>query len=112
MGAKSRTGPSKGELYSVKGEEGFRVAKILAVDDGGVHIRLYSNLFESRPSKVKPSTLSLGKLGGSSGFGMGHMPMSHSTFRNWQPVFVQNSRVVESELEGYRMWEEARGGYW
>jgi hypothetical protein len=32
------------------------------------------------------------------------------TFRAWQPVLIMKTPVTSEELEGYRMWKEARGG--
>lgn len=75
-----------GELYSVGYEKGFRVVKVLAADDQLVHVRLYKNLFPSRPSAIDESKLTLGKIDDPDGFGMGHLPLSRDGFRAWQPV--------------------------
>lgn len=48
----------EGGLYSTQNEEGtFSIMKVLKVDDGGVHVRLYSNTFAARPTAVAESTL-------------------------------------------------------
>jgi hypothetical protein len=101
-----------GALYSVDDGEGFfRVAKVLIVDSGGVHIRLYKNRFETRPKNVDFSSLSLGSIHEKDGFGMGHLPLTHRAFREWDPVFIGNSPVGPDELEGFNEWKLASGGY-
>ena len=51
-------------------------------------------------------------MGDAGGFGMGHLPLSKPAFGSWRPVKVGSEPVADDELEGYRMWLEARGGYW
>ena len=45
------------------------------------------------------------------GLGMGHMPLSKKTFDAWHATFFQQSTVKETELHGYKMWLDAKGGY-
>jgi hypothetical protein len=45
------------------------------------------------------------------GLGMGHVPLSKKTFLAWNARFFQQSTVTEAELEGYKIWLEAQGGY-
>ena len=102
-----------GALYSVDDGEGwFRVAKVLLVEGEGVHIRLYKNRFKTRPDSVDFQSLTLGTVHDTDGFGMGHLPLTRRAFRAWQPVFLAESPVAESELEGYRAWKDAKGGFW
>ena len=104
--------PDAGALYSVDDSEGhFRVAKVLAVDTGGVHIRLYKNKFDGRPTHVDVSSLDLGSIHDPEGFGMGHMPLSYASFAAWEPIFLLANGIDEEELEGYNYWLEAHGGY-
>jgi hypothetical protein len=101
-----------GALYSVNGGEGyFQVAKVLVTDATGVHIRLYRNRFETRPKDVDLLSLQLGSIHDRDELGMGHVPLTHRTFEAWQPVYLADSSVTEDELEGYREWESAKGGY-
>ncbi|HYP02802.1 MAG TPA: hypothetical protein VER76_21635, partial [Pyrinomonadaceae bacterium] len=47
-----------GGLYSVEdGEGGFRIVKILVLDDSAAHIAIYANKFSTRPTTVDPSAL-------------------------------------------------------
>jgi hypothetical protein len=104
--------PIAGALYSVDDGEGhYRVAKILAVDPDGVHIRLYKNKFNERPARVDIVSLDLGSIHDPDGFGMGHMPLSYASFSAWEPIFLMANGVDEEELEGYVYWKEAQGGY-
>jgi hypothetical protein len=90
----------------------FGVIKVLAVADGVVHVRLYREKFPERPSRIVATSLTLGSLSDSGGFGMGHLPLSGATFASWVSVPFQNEPVTEAELEGYRMWQENAGGVW
>ena len=104
--------PVPGALYSVDDGAGhFRVAKVLAVDEGGVHIRLYKNKFGVRPVQVDVSILDLGSIHDPDGFGMGHMPLAYAAYLTWEPVFLMGTGLDENELEGYRYWQDAQGGY-
>ena len=106
------TTPQKGALYSVDDGEGFfRVAKVLAVDPGGVHVRLYKNRFTVRPATTDPSKLDLGTIHDPDGFGMGHLPLTHRAFAAWLPVCLSVGSVTEEELDGYWEWQSAQGGY-
>lgn len=102
----------EGALYTVDDGEGFyRAAKILALDDQGVHIRLYKNKWKDRPAVVDISALSLGNIHDNDGVGLGHLPLLKKAFMAWRPVFVQDGKVTKDELDGYEMWKEGGGGY-
>ncbi|HVZ18262.1 MAG TPA: hypothetical protein VG897_14165 [Terriglobales bacterium] len=104
----------EGGLYYTSGENGgFSLLKILKLDGGGVHVRLYSNHFVAPPTKVDESTLYMAGMDRKPGeqLGMGHAPISKRSFAAWKAVFIQQSTVKEVELEGYKMWLEAKGGY-
>jgi hypothetical protein len=106
---------TSGDLVSVvTNDGGFGVIKVLAVDEGGVHARLYMQRFYRRPRAGDLGKLSTAPFGPAHAnpFSIGHMPLSHSSFIGWQPeVITRGSAVEEEELEGYRMWQEAEGGY-
>lgn len=70
-----------GGLYSVDDGEGwYRIAKVLVVENDGVHVRLYKNKFKTRPTSVEFASLSLGSIHDKDGFGMGHLPLIHRAF--------------------------------
>jgi len=103
----------EGGLYATPAEHGgYSVLKILKLDEGGVHVRLYSNRFTARPTKIDEGTLYLAGLKQpNEPLGMGHAPISKRSFAGWQAVFVQQSTVKKEELEGYELWLEEKGGY-
>ena len=93
----------EGALYRVNDGEGwFRVAKILVVDDGGIHIRLYKNKWKERPQAVDISVLSLGSIHDADGFGMGHLPLARKSFGAWLPMFVQDGQVAKKNWMGMK----------
>ena len=105
-----------GDLVSVAAEGKFGVAKVLVTDAAGVHIRLYQERFDSRPLSVDAEMLTLGSMFAPPGepFSIGHLPLSYVSFlRGWEPqLIITGGTVGDHELEGYRSWEEAEGGYW
>lgn len=104
----------EGGLYVVPNEtEGFSALKVLKTDSRGVHVRFYSNVFETVPAEIDEQTLYMAGVDQDSGetMGMGHLPVSYESFQGWEAVFVQPSVVMEDELDGYEMWREAKGGY-
>lgn len=104
-----------GDLASVATGDGeYGVVKLLATDAVGVHVRLYQQRFPDRPGVVDPTTLSLGAsmFDQDVPFSIGHIPLRHEAFADWQPILLARGiGVEERELQGYRGWEEAEGGY-
>lgn len=103
-----------GDLLSVLTEDGqFGIMKVLTVDDRGVHVRLYAQRFKERPHPSDLHDLSTMSALSEHGnpFSFGHMPFSYSSFLSWEPQAVGSQPVSEDELRGYRMWQEAKGGY-
>ncbi len=102
-----------GDLCSVLGGDGaFAVAKVLVVEPGKVHVRVYKNTFTSRPERITTTELSLGTIHDPDGFGMGHLPLSAAGFGAWSPKRIQHEPVTDDELDGYRIWAESGGGVW
>ena len=87
--------------------------KVLKVDDQGVHVRVYSNHFDSRPAELDESSLYITGIDRDPNeqLGMGHLPLSKDSFGAWQPRYITTVPVDAAELEGYEMWKEAGGGY-
>jgi hypothetical protein len=102
-----------GGLYSVEnGKGGYVVAKILVLDPSVVHVRVYREVFSSRPVRVDESALTLGSLRDPKGFGMGHLPLSRRTFAAWKPQFIKLSTVTAEERDLYEAWKKSGGGLW
>ena len=100
-----------GGIYSVWTQGCYRAMKLLSVDDGGVHVRLYSNSWEERPMDINLTQLTLDSTAENSSRAIGHMPLVKTKFLAMGPRLVISVAVEESELDGYRMWAEAKGGY-
>jgi hypothetical protein len=105
---------TEGGLYVIPKENGaFVLLKILKVDDQGVHVRIFSNVYSMPPTHVDESALYLTGMNDreEGQLGMGHLPISIQSFSGWNAKFIQQSQVAEEELDGYQMWLEAKGGY-
>jgi hypothetical protein len=110
----SRTEYVEGGLYYTEGEAGtYAVLKILKIDDGGYHLRLYSNMYSEPPDHIDESTLYI--VGAdhkpNETLGMGHVPISKDSFTSWNAHFIQQSTVKVEELDGYKIWRDASGNY-
>lgn len=91
-----------GDLFTVELDAGeYRVVKILAMEGGIVHVRLYADKFVERPFNVEPAQLDLAALG------IPHLPVSAEDFATWRPGVVGHEVVQAAELEGYELWREA-----
>jgi hypothetical protein len=114
FGRSRRYEPKRGDLVSVVADDGlFAVAKVLEVDKGGVHTRLYVQRFRQRPRFSEISDLDTAPFGPEhdNPFSIGHIPLSFAAFQAWEPEFLAHGEVLEDELQGYRMWAEADAGY-
>jgi hypothetical protein len=104
----------EGGLYYTHNDDGaYSILKILKIDDRGFHVRLYSNRFPEPPQKIDEPTLYMVGMNRKPNerLGMGHLPISKKSFVTWHATFVQQSTVSEEELEGYKVWLDAKGGY-
>ena len=103
-----------GGLYSAPHDDGkYIVLKVLKVEPEGIHVRTYSNLFSERPRDVDESKLYMAGIDHkpTEAMGMGHVPIARESFKGWQAELIKVVAVREEELEGYRMWLDAKGGY-
>lgn len=114
IGACARPEIVEGGLYSTANDDdSYSVLKVLKVDAKGVHVRIYSNRFESALTAIDASALYLAGIDHKpeESLGLGHLPVSHEHFEAWKPRFVQREGVTEEELDGYRVWLEEGGGF-
>jgi hypothetical protein len=107
----------EGDLCSVRSGEGggYVVAKVLRLEEGVVHVRVYAKKYAERPAEVADEDLYLGTVFDDD-FGLGHLPLDAAAFEAWEPVLIRHTTVEPEELEGYEMWREAEdegaGGVW
>lgn len=104
----------EGGLYASRQDDGtYAIVKILKLDESGVHVRVYSNRFDTIPETLDENELYMAGVdhGSDEQLGLGHLPLSRTSFVAWQARFIKVVDVTESELEGYRVWLDANGGY-
>jgi hypothetical protein len=100
-----------GGIYSVWTKGAFGAVKLLRVDDGGVHIRVYGNVWQERPASIDLEELTLDRADEHSVRPIGHMPVVRASFLAMGPRLVVCAPVTDAELDGYAMWAEEKGGY-
>jgi hypothetical protein len=83
----------------------FGVVKVLVMEDGIVHLKIYKNKFNERPARVNIGNLGIGSVTDKDGFGVGHVPMDKQAFDEMKPVAVGFQQVTEKDLEGYEIWK-------
>jgi hypothetical protein len=113
-GCSKLSGLKEGGIYQYKNSNGtYSVLKVLKTESGGVHVRLYSNQFDSPPTKIDESKLFL--LGREAKademIGQADSPWTKGTFSSRNPVFVQESTVSAQELESYNEWAKGNHTY-
>ncbi|HEY2940422.1 MAG TPA: hypothetical protein VGJ27_11465 [Gaiellaceae bacterium] len=106
----------EGDLCSVRsGDDRFGVVKILKLENGVGHVRVYAKTYAERPREVADDELRLGTVHDLE-FGLGHLPLDASTFEKWEPAVIRGTTLEPEELEGYEIWREAEdegaGGVW
>jgi hypothetical protein len=115
VGCSSKTaGLKEGGLYAFKNDNGsYSVMKLLKVESAGVHVKIYSNQFDSPPTTVDESKLYVVGLGHKPDetMGLADAPMKGETFQNYKATFVQQSTVKPEELESYNKWKAAGAQY-
>ena len=103
--------PKTGDLLTVNWDDDgtFRVAKVLATESHGIHLRVYAERFPQRP-RERPAELTLGTIDDDDSFGAGHIPLSWADFERWQPERIGAEPVEAAELDGYEIWKEMTEG--
>jgi hypothetical protein len=97
-------------LVTVKDGDRYGIAKLLRVESGGVHARLYADRWEVPPDVINPWTLRLERYDAPS-LSYGHLPLSYPAFAAMQPAYHRLAMRSGAELGGYRMWRDAKGGF-
>jgi hypothetical protein len=114
VGCSKTGGLKEGGIYSFKNDNGsYSVMKLLKVEHGGVHVRIYSNQFDAPPTKVDETTLTMvgAEHKPTETLGVADAPMKPEGFANYKATFVQQSTVTPQELEGYNAWKKGGGDY-
>jgi len=86
-----------GDIYSVANGDGrFGVAKILAVQLGVLTVRIYTNVYDERPTTLDTSTLRLRDADG--WIGAAAIPMKPHHLESWEPRLIFNQPLREDEM--------------
>ena len=106
----------EGDLCSFRSGDGsYAVAKVLKLESGVVHVRVYAKKYAERPAEMPDEDLYLGTVFDDD-FGLGHLPLDAETFEKWEPELIRHTAVEPEELEGYEIWRDAEdegaGGVW
>lgn len=96
-------------LVSVVIDGRYGIAKVLRAELRAVHIRLYSDRWDIPPDDLDPWSLQMDPYSAPTP-GVGHMPLSRAAFAAMQPRLHRLAPPTTQELEGYKMWREAKGG--
>lgn len=100
-GCKRGTDVVEGGVYAFAGSSGdFTISKVLVADESAVHLRSYKESFTALPTSVDTSKLTVL---------IGHAPIARDGFLKDQPKLISVEKVAESELEGYRYYQQAMG---
>jgi hypothetical protein len=92
------TGLQTGGLYLYRNADStYSVSKIIAMDDFAVHVRMYSDTFNTKPLQLNSADLHVL---------VGHSPISKEGFSLDKPELLKIEPVKESELEGYKIYLE------
>ena len=90
--------PETGGLYSLNdGEGGFRVGKVVAVEEDAIFIHLYAKRWTSRPTRSIAKT-------GDRPTGIAY---SRQSFASMQPLRLDGSEVTAQELKDYESWRRS-----
>ncbi len=102
------------------GAEVWGVAKVLRSEILKIHLAIPGDRWSERPagidtwrSRVLPKPLDADPelpADPDATVGIGHAPVDRSAFSNGKPVFAGIATLESDELEGYRMWRDAKGG--
>ena len=100
----------EGAYYSVIDSGRFSIVKVLKLEPGIVHVRIYQQHFAARPSSIDPNALTVGAGFDRDDFGISHLPLRLETFTRHEPLFLTYVAVQPDELAGYNLWKETADG--
>jgi hypothetical protein len=118
-----------GGVYSVAVDaRGYAIARVLATGRRSVHVRVYSNRYGERPTRIERSQLFLAPTPDLSdaplnathpdsradpgAFAIGHLPLRRSSFAAWRPRLIRVEPLESADLEDYRAWRASNRAGW
>ena len=89
-----------GAICTVSNGDGmFGAIKVLLVTNLFLEVTLYKNKYNKRPATIDLSTLTIGTVHDTDGFGIGKVSLSPEGFMNWEPVIVGFIPLTAEEEE-------------
>lgn len=94
-----------GAFYALQtGRNRFQVVQVLAIEECGVHFRMYDRWYDQLPAASEIEKLA----------------QTHATYMpfRWWPFFVMGPEYLSKaplqpeDMEAYRRWKETGGDYW
>lgn len=83
------------------GEGGFRLVKVLEIDNNTVQLMVFKNVYSQRPASVGPDDLELDNSSGETHhINDNQEEMARAEFDSRKPVVVAFEKVVKEELNG------------
>ncbi len=108
-----------GEYYSFRcSDGGYKVLKVLVVEEPVKHVCFYNNFFKERPVEDVIPSLYFGKEskvfdgvfnskeGSVTTTGSKHYPLYLVNWEYWEPEFLADGEVAPDELEAYEEWKK------
>jgi hypothetical protein len=107
-----------GEYYSFRCEDGgYKVLKILLVEESLIHVCYYNNFFKERPAKDVIQSLYYGKKikmfgdalfskeGSQTTTGRKHIALTLENWEYWKTQYLAEDEVASDELVAYEEWK-------
>jgi hypothetical protein len=107
-----------GEYYSFRcSDGGYKVLKVLVVEEPVKHVCFYNNLFKERSAEDVIPSLYFGKKSslfdglfyskkdGQETTGRKHIALTLVNWKYWEPQFLAEGEVTPDELEAYEEWK-------
>lgn len=92
-------------IYGLNGESIYKIAKIVKIQPGALHIFVYDKRFSERPgsASIDVAVATLETVSAPQSRDMSY-PVSRKLFSLMRPVLVGTRPVQDIELNGYRQW--------
>ena len=99
--------------------ETWAAAKVLRSEIMRVHLRIPAERWAERPASIPPKAWSAAPISLEAAsddlatiwpIEIGHYPLSRATFNAAKPRFAGVTTLENHELDGYRLWRDAKGG--
>jgi hypothetical protein len=91
-----------GSIFSIDGESGFTVVKVVTFEKGGVfYFKVFNEKFSERPEKVDLKELTPKMAENGKDFYI--MPVPKELFFQWRPKYLGREEVSDKEQESVRL---------